>query len=62
MIWYRFWYKGYDAIYSVHVWYNNMRTAALNFFYLWNFEMSQNIAKLLAMLEADLYYILYDYL
>ena len=32
-----------------------MGTAALNFSYLQNFELSQNIAKLLAMLEAVLY-------
>ena len=39
-----------------------MGRAALTFFYLWNFEMSQNTAILLAMLEADLYHILYDYM
>ena len=32
-----------------------MGTAALNFFYLQNFELSQSIAKLLTMLEAVLY-------
>ena len=35
-------------------WYE-MGTAALNFFYLQNFELSQNISKLLTMLEAVLY-------
>ena len=34
-------------------WYD-MGIAALNVFYLQNFELSQNIAKLLTMLEAVL--------
>ena len=52
MISYRFWYKGYDTIHC---------TAPLTFFYLQNFEMSQNIAKRLAILEADYKFIIMYY-